>query len=109
MGWFLRRVTGKFTAGICLAPFGIYIRKGYWDNALIQHERIHWMQQMEMLILFFYLWYGIEYIIRRFQYTSHYRAYYNISFEREANKHEHNPDYSRKPYGWVHYLRRQYG
>lgn len=75
----------------------------------IIHENIHLRQQKEMLIVFFYLWYGIEWIVRLIQYKDSYEAYRNISFEREAyeNENEYDDEYLdvRKPYEWIHYLR----
>ena len=44
--------------GICLAPIHIQIKEGYFTDRRINHEKIHWAQQMEMLIIPFYLWYS---------------------------------------------------
>lgn len=78
----------KFT-GICLWPF-IIIRKKTLknDHVFMNHERIHLRQQAEMLVLPFYLWYGVEFLFRLFQYKNKYEAYRNISFEREAYKND---------------------
>ena len=59
---------------------------------------IHWKQQMEMLIIPFYVWYFIEWVIKLFKYGK--KAYYNISFEREANQ---RSEY-RKPFAWIKYI-----
>ena len=98
-------LTGDNIIGICLAPFGIYLKKKYLTDAkTIRHESIHWKQQMEMLIIFFYLWYLIEWIIRLI--TNFGDAYRNLSFEREAYGNESNVNYlsERKHYSWVKYL-----
>lgn len=59
------------------------------DNAtLINHEKIHLRQQAELLVLPFYLWYSLEYLVRLLYYKNHKEAYLNISFEKEAYKHE---------------------
>jgi hypothetical protein len=91
---------------ITLAPFGIYICKGLIkDEITINHEKIHWHQQFEMLFIFFYLWYGIEYLIRVYKYGFR-EAYYHISFEREAytfERYESYPD-NRGHFGWIFYL-----
>jgi len=90
--------------GITLSPFGIYLKETkLTDKVLIRHESIHWKQQMEMLIIFFYLWYLIEWIIRLFKSGN---AYKNISFEREAYGNEKNENYliERKKYSWIKYL-----
>lgn len=73
----------------------------------IIHENIHLRQQKEMLVVFFYLWYAIEWIVRLIQYKDSHEAYRNISFEREAYNNEYDDEYLgiRKSYEWVHYLR----
>jgi hypothetical protein len=76
------------------------------DMVLINHERIHLNQQKELLILPFYLFYLLEWIIRTIFYLDSYRAYQNISFEREAYANEKNMKYlsQRKPYSFMKYL-----
>lgn len=91
--------------GVTLAPFGIYLVKSHLSNQrTIRHEKIHWKQQIEMLILPFYVWYLIEWLIRLF--TNRGNAYRSISFEQEAYKKESNVNYlsDRKHYDWVKYL-----
>lgn len=75
----------------------------------ITHETIHTKQMKPMLYVFFYLWYGIEWIIRLIQYGNTKQAYYNISFEREAYANDSNKDYpnTRKHFGWWKYLYRK--
>lgn len=86
--------------------FGIlFARKGSnIDNVTINHESIHTEQMKEMLYIFFYIWYIIEWIIRLFKKGN---AYRNISFEQEAYDNENNLDYlkTRKHYGWFKYLK----
>lgn len=98
--------------GFCaINLFGLlFVRKKYkglLSNETINHEMIHTCQCWEMLGLFFYLWYLIEWIVRLFQYKSAHAAYRNISFEREAYQNESNLDYlkSRKFYSWTKYLK----
>lgn len=78
--------------------------KGY----ILQHEAIHAKQMHELLIVFFYLWYVIEWVIRLIQYRNRKEAYRNISFEREAYANESNKNYlnDRKLYTFIHYLKR---
>ena len=73
------------------------------DERLINHERIHTRQMLEMLIVGFYLWYVIEWLIRL---TKKGNAYRSISFEREAYANEGNLNYlqQRKLYCWIKYL-----
>jgi hypothetical protein len=62
-------------------PF-IFVRKSAWySNDIDRHERIHGRQQLEMLLLLFYLWYGVEYLVRLCITRNHDRAYRSISFE----------------------------
>lgn len=70
-------------------PF-IFARKEYkpLGDKTVNHESIHLKQQIELLILPFYLWYGIEWIVRLIQYKNFKEAYRNISFEREAYDNE---------------------
>ena len=78
------------------------------DTVLINHERIHLRQQAELLVLFFYLWYIGEWMLRTLLYLDPYRAYQNISFEREAYTREKDLKYlsQRKPYAFLDFLTR---
>jgi hypothetical protein len=55
---------------------------------LLNHEKIHLRQQLELLFVPFFIWYGLEFVIRFFQYRDWKIAYRNISFEREAYENE---------------------
>lgn len=68
---------------------------------LLNHERIHLRQQLELLILPFYVWYGLEYLWRRLRSGSHDAAYRAISFEREAYAHDADPGYLRRRRFWA--------
>ena len=76
-------------------PFVLIKNGSLKDNlVLIYHERIHFRQQLELLVIPFYLWYLVEYIIRFVQFRGdRMRAYRNVSFERESYDNEHNPEY----------------
>lgn len=74
----------------------------------LNHEFIHTLQQWEMTYPLFYLWYGVEYLVRLVQCRFNAdKAYYSISFEREAYANERNFDYSRqrRPFAWLQYLK----
>jgi hypothetical protein len=92
--------------GMALFPF-ILVRKPNPHPTLLNHERIHLRQQAELGIVPFYVWYVVEYVIRRFQYRDHYRAYRNISFEREAFTNDQDLTYLKKRsfWGFWQYLR----
>ncbi|MFS4431122.1 hypothetical protein [Chryseobacterium sp. GVT01B] len=87
--------------GIALFPF-IFIRKpeDKENNVLINHEKIHLRQQLEMLIIFFYIFYVIEYYYWVFKLKNGYLAYRRISFEREAYANENNLNYLQKRKFW---------
>ena len=94
---------------ITLWPFGIFFSHidYMYDAKLINHEQIHWAQQKEMAGILFYVWYGIEYLVRLIQLRSHWWAYKNISFEREAYGLEKVDDYLewRRRYTWKKFLK----
>jgi hypothetical protein len=71
----------------------------------IQHERIHARQQIEMLWVFFFVWYGIEFAIRALK-RGRMAGYASISFEEEAYHHQDNVGYleNRKPFAWWEFL-----
>jgi hypothetical protein len=54
------------------------------SDKMINHEAIHTAQMKELIFLFFLVWYYAEWIVRIIQYRDIKKAYYNISFEREA-------------------------
>ena len=85
-------------------PF-IFVRCELSDIDL-NHERIHGRQQAEMLMVFFYLWYGIEWFFRLYVYRDVHKAYRNISMEREAYTNEGDIDYlsHRRLWRWTKYL-----
>lgn len=93
--------------GIALWPFIILKYKHLKNNAvLLNHEKIHLAQQIELLIIPFYIWYVIEYVVKWWIYKNRYKAYFNLSFEREAYTNENNLNYlkQRKPWGFLKHL-----
>ena len=96
-----------FTA-ITIWPL-IFVRNDnekYYTDVVERHEYIHGEQQKEMLIVFFLLWYGIEWLIKLCYYRNRMTAYKNISFEREAYKNQNDLAYLdiRKHYAWTKYI-----
>lgn len=87
--------------GITLFPF-IFLRKpeDKTNAVLINHEKIHLRQQLELLVIFFYLWYVIEYYYWYFKLRDSYLAYKFISFEREAYAQEGDLRYLQKRKLW---------
>lgn len=86
--------------------FGLlFVRKdAIMSEEDINHESIHTAQMKEMLYIFFYIWYIIEWVIRLFKKGN---AYRNISFEQEAYSNEDNLEYlkDRKHYAWFKYIK----
>ena len=79
----------KNILGITLWPFVILKHKKLLkDEVLLNHEGIHLRQQLELLVIPFFIWYTLEFIIRLSVYKNRSFAYRNISFEREAYKNE---------------------
>lgn len=76
------------------------------DTVLINHEKIHLRQQIELLIVPFYIVYLLEFIVRLIKYRNWYVAYRNISFEREAYNNENDLNYlkSRSFWKFVKYM-----
>lgn len=99
----------------------------------IDHERTHQVQQIECTIVglilgiilcslglsfwwipilglgFFYIWYGIEYlIIMCFAgWNKQNERYHDVSFEEEAHNNDKGPYYleNRKPFAWLKYVK----
>ncbi|HAR38561.1 MAG: hypothetical protein A2W86_11875 [Bacteroidetes bacterium GWD2_45_23] len=88
--------------------FGIlFVRKNARiDDIMVNHEKIHTGQIKEALYIFFYLWYGIEFIVHLIRFRNSNIAYRKISFEREAYAYQNNHEYldKRKPYAFLKYL-----
>ena len=87
--------------------FGIVFTKGELSNRELNHEAIHTEQMKEMLYIFFYIWYGIEYLIIRLFHIKQHDAYKDISFEEEAHNNDKNLSYleDRKPFAWIKYIK----
>lgn len=84
----------KDILGMALFPFILVRDKRFCtDDVLIRHEKIHLRQQLELLIIIFYIWYVLEFFVRWVKYRSRVKAYRTISFEQEAYTHERNPQY----------------
>lgn len=85
-------------AAIAIFPFIFVHPNTVITDRLINHEKIHLRQQLEMLVLPFYVWYLIEYF---------FRGYMGISFEKEAYENDSNLGFlkSRKFFNFVKYLK----
>ncbi len=82
---------------MALWPF-IFVRSDEkFPKSTEVHEKIHFKQQKELLLVFFLILYLILFVIY---------GYKENPFEREANANEHNEDYlnTRKWYSWFKYF-----
>ena len=87
---------------MALFPFVLIKRKeDKFDNELLNHEKIHLYQQLELLILPFYVLYLGHYFVQRLRYKEHYKAYMNIVFEREAYENDSQLSYLRERKLWA--------
>ncbi|WP_395046803.1 hypothetical protein [Flavobacterium sp.] len=87
--------------GLTFFPF-VIIRNDFdkTDKVLINHEKIHIRQQLELLILPFYIWYFTDFLIKTIRYKNSSKAYRNIVFEREAYANEKDLDYLKSRSFW---------
>lgn len=94
---------GFLGINICGVLFVRSEYKGKVDSRIIRHESIHTRQILEMGVIFFYLWYVVEYLIRLFKEKDAKRAYRKLLFEQEAYGNEEDEGYlgNRKPYSWI--------
>ena len=93
--------------GMALYPFVLIKNPELKSNPeFVNHEHIHLRQQIELLIIPFYILYLANYLVNLVIYKSHYQAYRNIVFEREAYAMDKNVTYlkSRKFWAWTSFL-----
>lgn len=84
----------KGYVAITIFPFIILKNKADKSNEiLLNHERIHLRQQLELLVVPFFLWYAIEFSCHWLSCRNVRQAYRKISFENEAYSNEKSPDY----------------
>ncbi len=102
-----RLLVPKGFQGMAIFPFVLLRDRKVFDfKVLVNHEKIHIRQQWEMLVILFFVWYGLEFLYRWVKLRDRRMAYRNISFEREAYTNEKDLDYlrSRSFWGFTKYL-----
>lgn len=105
--FFVKIITLNFAKAITIFPFIFLENKELKkDKVLLNHEMIHIRQQLEMLVIPFYIWYVIEFFIRLLKTKSRDLAYMNISFEKEAYANEAQLDYivQKKFWSFIKYI-----
>jgi hypothetical protein len=87
--------------GLAVFPFVfVKYRLDKENETFVNHERIHLRQQLEMLVIPFFIWYFMEFLIRFIQFKKWSLAYQNISFERESYANEKDLDYLKRRPLW---------
>lgn len=96
--WIIRNrlVPGRQFAAVNILGILFVKRDVTISPVLVNHERIHTAQMIELLVVFFYLWYAVEWFLRYLKEGDWMRAYYKIGFEREAYVNENNMSYLQK-------------
>lgn len=101
-------IVPKGYTGVTIYPF-VFLKyhRLRTDKVLVNHECIHLQQQLELLVLPFYVFYVLEFLLKLLYYGNWKKAYLNISFERESYINENNLEYlkSRKPWQFLKYIR----
>ena len=87
--------------GMTVFPF-VFVSDGNasQDLVLMNHELIHLRQQMELLVLPFYVIYGLDYLVKFIRYRDKNVAYRNVVFEREAYENENDLEYLKSRSFW---------
>lgn len=92
---------------VTIWPFIILKHKKLkYDQVIINHEKIHLKQQIEMLWIIYFIWYLTEFFIRLLLTRDFMKAYHLISFEKEAYSNEKNLNYlsERKFWNFLNYF-----
>lgn len=94
-------------SAMALYPFMLFKNQELKGNkTIINHEKIHFCQQLELLIVPFYLLYFLNYLINLVRFKNHDKAYFNLCFEKEAYANDKNGGYikGRRLYSWLKHL-----
>jgi len=94
-------LTPRGFRGLTFFPFVFLMNKeDVLDKVFVNHEKIHLRQQLELLVLLFYVWYVMEFLIRWIITKDKNVAYRNISFEKEAYTKEKDLNYLKSRSFW---------
>ncbi|GAB4340773.1 MAG: hypothetical protein OHK0038_20300 [Flammeovirgaceae bacterium] len=98
-----------FWNAIALFPF-VILKYDYlkYDKILMNHEKIHLRQQIELLVLPFYILYIAHFFFNYLNFNNFYDSYKNIFFEKEAYSNDSNLNYlkNRKLWAAFQYLKK---
>ena len=94
-------LTPRGFRGLTFFPFVFLMNnEDVLDKVFVNHEKIHLRQQLELLVLLFYVWYVMEFLIRWIITKDKNVAYRNISFEKEAYTNEKDLNYLKSRSFW---------
>jgi len=98
---FSKFIVPKGYVGITIFPF-VFLKSADLskNRVLVNHEKIHLRQQLELLVIPFYIIYVLEFSIKFIKCQNWAKAYRNISFEREAYCNEHDNTYLKTRIFW---------
>jgi hypothetical protein len=100
-------LTPRGFRGLTFFPFVFMAdKKDKHNKVFLNHEKIHIRQQLELLILPFYIWYLLEFFILWIKFKDKEIAYRSIIFEKEAYAKETDFSYlkNRKLWSfWIYY------
>ncbi len=104
-----KRIFNYYT-GLSFFIFIWICRKTKDEVKLVRHEKIHFLQQLELLFIFHWILYAYFYLLSRYRGHGHYHAYRYNPFELEAYSNEHDVDYLRKrrPFAWYPCVKEYY-
>jgi len=87
----IKILTFGFARAITIFPF-IFLKYDFdkGNPVIINHEKIHIKQQLELGVIFFFILYLLFYAVNLVVYRNHCKAYRNILFEKEAYSNEGN-------------------
>lgn len=91
---------------LAVTVFPFILAKRDLTKEQLNHEHIHLTQQAEMMILLFFVMYILEFLVHFLLKWNRMKAYYAISFEKEAHANDKNYEYLcfRKPFESLLYL-----
>ena len=89
---------------MCIWPFIFYKKK--LTKRIERHELTHGEQQKELLLILFYILYGVFWVIGWVRYRDVEMTYDMNPFEQEAYENDWDKEYleKRKHYCWIKYL-----
>ena len=105
---FFSILLGEDLAGVTLFPY-IFTKYKNTDKNVINHEKIHYEQYKETLIIGFPIILLLNLIFNLIRYQQVNKAYRMLLFEKEAYENMNNFDYLkyRRHYSWLRYIKEE--